>query len=138
MSSRLKIVKRIDWKKLEIHDDINEISRMIVKDIRDGIMSRKDINNKPFEPLADSTIKAKGNSRVLWDTGLMQRLPPPTKATKTNLISTINVAKKRTSIGMYHNEGLGQKERKWYGIGIRGLAKIRKFTAMVLHEKLRR
>ena len=141
-SKRLKIIKRIDWKKLNIHDDINEISLMIVKDIRDGIMRSMDINDKGFAPLSPITIKLKGNDRMLYDTGLMQELPPPTKATKANLISTINVAKARGSIGMYHNEG-GNKgtnppQREWYGIGKRGLAKIRKFTAYALAEKLKR
>ena len=75
-SKRVKIIQRIDWKKLDFHDDIYDIALMIKKDIRDGIASRKDINDKPFVPLAPSTVASKGHDRVLWDTKVMQNLPP--------------------------------------------------------------
>ena len=168
MPSKIRYIRRINWKKLDLHDDINEIALMIRKDIRDGIASRKDINDKSFVPLASSTIASKGHDRVLWDTETMQNLPPIVKATKGKLIAQVHVAKARTSIGMYHNKGTspyqikakgkkplsfktdsgwvhtrlvnhpGLPKREWFGIGKRGLAKIRQFTALAFAEKLKR
>ena len=73
-SKRLKIIKRIDWKKLNVHDDINEIARMIVVDIGEGIKKGLDINNSPFEPLKSSTIASKGNSKILVDKDIMRKI----------------------------------------------------------------
>ena len=49
MSQRVKVIRNISWK-LELHNEVNAVAGMIVKDIRDGIASKKDINDSSFAP----------------------------------------------------------------------------------------
>lgn len=99
------------------------VSQVIVKGIKDGLQAGKDINGKRFKKLKSSTVKAKRKakyatpSKPLIAEGIMKKLPPVTHKRKH---SEINVAKSRSSIAMYHNEG-GTKtnqppKREWYGV----------------------
>ena len=143
MRSKVRHISRINWKKFNIHNDINNVATMLVKDIRDGIMMQEDINGGSFEPLKDATKKRKGHSRALWDTGLMQGVWQSKKATKNDTSSEISVptSKNRPTIAMYHNEGVKKRnlpKRQWFGVGKRGLTKVRKYISMSMIEKLRR
>ena len=59
MPSNVKIVKNINWKGLQLHNEVNAFAGMIVKDIRDGISSGEDINGSSFTRLKASTVKQK-------------------------------------------------------------------------------
>ena len=64
MPSNVKIVKNINWKGLQLHNEVNAFAGMIVKDIRDGIHAGKDINDSSFARLRLSTVKQKKRNNV--------------------------------------------------------------------------
>jgi hypothetical protein len=105
------------------------LAQIIVNDIKDGLKSSKDINNKPFKKLKASTARQKRKdgytTKPLIRTGMMKTLPPVTDKTKH---AEISVAAKRTPIGVFHNEG-GDKpnrppKREWFGVSKRAKQKM--------------
>ena len=119
-----KIKDDIDFKqniKKLINDSVFLSAQIGVKEIKKGIDKSTDIKGKAFKPLAASTIKQKRKkgqpTKPLIATGMMRRLPPVKgKSGK----STISVAKKRTDVSQYHDQGgstAGQPpKREWFGL----------------------
>lgn len=101
------VVKRIDFDKLKMHNEINIIASIIKKDITDGVNQGVDINGNPFKPLSPNTIAAKGHDKPLIDTGLMKKVYIKPRAKKGRPRASIipPKGKNRTEIGGYHNEG---------------------------------
>ena len=148
MPSNVKIVKNINWKGLQLHNEVNAFAGMIVKDIRDGISSGKDINGSSFARLKASTVKQKkrkGYSRPsspLIATGQIKEIYVKPRATRGKEIASVQVPKGRDGInriviGQIHNIGDGVPKRKWFGIGTRGKKKLDRAAKKLLHEKLR-
>ena len=148
MPSNVKVIKNINWKGLHLHNEVNALAGMIVKDIRDGIEAKEDIDGKGFERLRASTVKRKkklGYSRPytpLWAKGFMKEVYVKPRATKGKELAQIQVPKGRDGInrivvGQIHNIGDGVPKRKWFGIGTRGRKKLDRAAKKLLHEKLR-
>ena len=148
MPSNVKIVKNINWKGLQLHNEVNAFAGMIVKDIRDGIHARKDINDSAFARLRLSTVKqkkSKGYSRPsspLIAKGQMKEVYVKPRATKGNEVAQIQVPRGRDGmnrivVGQIHNIGDGVPKREWFGIGSRGKKKLDRAAKKLLHEKLR-
>ena len=148
MPSNVKVVKNINWKGLQLHNEVNAFAGMIVKDIRDGISSGKNINGSSFARLRASTVKQKkrkGYSRPsspLIATGQMKEVYVKPRATRGNEVAQIQVPRGRDGmnrivVGQIHNIGDGLPERKWFGIGTRGKKKLNRAAKKLLHEKLR-
>ena len=147
MSQRVKIIKNISWK-LDLHKEVNVVASMLVKDIRDGIASKKDINNRAFAPLKPSTAKQKKRkgysnpSTPLWATGQMKEVYVKPRAKKGRELAQIQVPKGRDGvnrivIGDIHNKGDGVAKREWYGVGSRAEKKIDQYVEQALREKMR-
>ena len=147
MSQRVKIIKNISWK-LDLHKEVNVVASMLVKDIRDGIASKKDINNRAFAPLKPSTAKQKKRkgysnpSTPLWATGQMKEVYVKPRAKKGRELAQIQVPKGRDGvnrivIGDIHNKGDGVPKREWYGVGSRAEKKIDQYVEQALREKMR-
>ena len=135
MDYKLKKIKS----DIEFEQNINKLIKEViilaaqigVKEIKTGLDKSTDIKGKKFKPLAPSTIKQKKKkgqpTKPLIATGMMRRLPPVvTKSGK----STISVAKKRTDISQYHDQG-GSKagrppQREWFGLSKAAIKKIDK------------
>ena len=100
-----------------INDTIFLAAQIGVKEIKTGIDTSTDIKGRAFKPLAPSTIKQKRKkgqpTKPLIATGMMRRLPP-VKGKKGK--STISVANQRTDISQYHDQGIGQAKREWFGL----------------------
>ena len=148
MSPKLKIIKKINWNKLELHNEVNAFAGMIVKDIRDGIAEKQDINGKSFQRLRLSTVKQKKRkgylrpSTPLWAKGFMKEVYVKPRATRGKEIANVQVPKgrdgvNRVVVGSIHNTGDGVPEREWFGIGSRGEKKLNRAAKKLLHEKLR-
>lgn len=121
---KIKNNKKVDWNK-----DLDEIfgakfrkivSGIIVKGIKDGLTTGRDIHGKQFKKLKAATVRAKKRaknafpSKPLIATGVMKKLPPVRNKGTHHEIKT---ADSRSSIAMYHNEGFKpQKEREWFGV----------------------
>lgn len=140
--SSIKHTKRINFDKLELHNEVNIVGDIIVLDIKNGIKNKKDIKNAPFTPLATSTIKRKGNDKILDDTGQMKKVYLSPLARKGSEKTNVQVPRGRDGtnrivVGQIHNIGLGLPKREWYGLSNRALNKIRKALKLRLVEKLR-
>mgnify|MGYP003648330127 CR=1 FL=1 len=147
MPSRVKVIRNISWK-LELHREVNAVAGMIVKDIRDGIASKKDINNSSFARLKASTVKQKRRkgyskpSTPLWAKGQMKEVYVKPRATKGKEIAGVQVPKgrdgmNRIAVGDIHNKGDGLPKRVWFGVGTRAEKKIDKYVKQALREKMR-
>ena len=147
MPQRVKVIRNISWK-LELHNEVNAVAGMIVKDIRDGIASKKDINDSSFAPLKPSTVRQKKRkgysnpSTPLWAKGQMKEVYVKPRAKKGKELAQIQVPKGRDGInrivvGDIHNKGDGLPKREWYGVGKRAEKKIDKAVKQMLREKMR-
>jgi hypothetical protein len=148
MSQRVKIIKNISWK-LDLHKEVNVVASMLVKDIRDGIATKKDIDDRDFKKLKPSTVrqkKRKGYSRPstpLWGTGMMKEVFVKPRAKKGKEIAKVQVPKGRDGVnrivvGDIHNKGDNiMPQRKWYGVGSRAEKKIDQYVKQALREKMR-
>ena len=140
--SSIKHIKNINFDKLELHNEVNIVGDIIVLDTKIGIRTGKDINKSPFVPLARSTIKRKGNDKILKDTGQMMQVYLKPRATKGRERADVNVPKGRDGtnrivVGQIHNIGDGVPKRTWFGLGTRVRAKIKRALKLRLKEKLR-
>ena len=139
----VKRIRRVNWRKLEFHHEVNEIVTMLKLDIEKGIERGRDLNNDPFKELEPSTIAYKRRKRYkkptkpLWAEGIMKITHIAKRATKHDQSASIKVDDERIEIGLKHNLGRGVKKRKWFGIGKRGYRKIKKYLRLALSEKLR-
>tara|TARA_Y100001963_G_scaffold23448_1_gene31093 strand:+ start:2433 stop:2888 length:456 start_codon:yes stop_codon:yes gene_type:complete len=123
----VKRISNVDWDK-----DLDKVfgkkfrsivSQIIVKGMKDGLQAGKDIKGKKFKKLKAATVRSKKKkgyrspSKPLIATGTMKKLPP-VKHKRSH--SEIDVAKSRSSIAMYHNEGGSKRnqppKRQWYGV----------------------
>ena len=150
MPQRVKVIRNISWK-LELHNEVNAVAGMIVKDIRDGIASKKDINDNSyssFAPLRASTVRQKKRkgysnpSTPLWAKGQMKEVYVKPRAKKGKELAQIQVPKGRDGmnrivIGDIHNKGDGVPKREWYGVGKRAEKKINQYLKQALREKMR-
>lgn len=145
--SRVKVIRNISWT-LELHNEVNAVAGMIVKDIRDGIKAKKDIDGNSFEKLKPSTVKQKKRkgysnpTTPLLATGQMRDVYVKPRATKGKEIAQIQVPKGRDGVnrivvGDIHNKGISLPKREWYGVGKRAEKKIDKAVKQMLREKMR-
>ena len=127
----MKRVSKVDWSKnldAVFGNKFKKIlSGIIVKDVKDGLQRSVDVNNNKLTRLRVGTVRQKKKkkystpSKPLIATGTMKKLPP-TKIVGNN--AEIAVAKSRSSIAMYHNEGIGQKKREWFKVSDRAKEKM--------------
>ena len=141
MAKPVKVKANFSSKKLAkklnqlVVDGLNVIGRNVNLEIQRGIMSGKDIQDKPFKPLKQSTKDERArlgfnSGRALLRTGTLKQTKF-TRATTSNPVFTIQMTgkSKRTGefYGAYHNQGYtnspksrypGKKvpKRQWFGI----------------------
>ena len=146
--SSIQHIKRINWNKLDLSDEVNIAAQMIVSDIRQGIQRGLDINDNTFIRLKDSTVRSKRKkgsknpSKPLWDEGIMKEVYVKPLATKAKPRAKIRAPKgkgrtSRVKVGIIHNTGDGVPKRQWFGIGSRVAAKLDKAMKLQLKEKLK-
>ena len=119
------VTKNFDLGKinLDVHKELNLVGGIIKKDHYQRLESGQGINGK-MQSLAPSTIKRKGHSKILVDSGKMRNLIVG-KATKTNQQvvihpGTSNYPKSDVSmdeVGEFHQKGTKHlPKREWFGI----------------------
>ena len=104
------------------------LSQVIVKDVKEGLITGRGTGNSPMKKLKLSTARQKRKKgqtvKPLIAPGTMKKLPPVKVENKR---AEISVAKSRSSIAMYHNEGVGKMpKREFFTISDRALKKIRR------------
>ena len=122
--SRVVSKKRINWNaNWDVSQDINEMAKLLVREIKFGLNTKTDVNDRKFKRLKLATVKSKKRkgyaqpSTPLIATGRMREIYVKKKATKTNLRAIISPAQDRVIIGYLHNIGEGSlPQRKWFGI----------------------
>jgi len=129
----------------DFHRVLNAIGDIIKKDhfrrlnVGDGVEG-------PMDELEPSTIKAKGSSMILVNTGKMRKLniKPATKQNQTVEIFPGDKQKyKRTNVtmadvGKFHQEGDGVPKREWFGITKKIEKDINKMIEGLAEEQIRR
>lgn len=144
--SRVKVIRKINWDGLELHNEVNIIADIIKLDIINGVRIGTDINGSPFQPLAESTLRQKRRKgqpdAPLIAKGQMHVVYTKPRATKGKEIAGIQVPKGRDGVnrivvGDIHNKGIGLPKREWFGIAKTALKKIDKSLKLRLKEKLR-
>tara|TARA_R110002012_G_scaffold36532_5_gene103054 strand:- start:2220 stop:2684 length:465 start_codon:yes stop_codon:yes gene_type:complete len=132
MSVKVKKIGNVDWdKNLDkvFGSKFKKIvAGIVVKDVKDGLSTGQGTGKGGLGRLKASTVKSKTKkgyrfpSKPLIATGTMKKLPP-VKMVSGN--AEIAVAKSRSSIAMYHNEGMKpQPKREFFSVSDRAKEKI--------------
>jgi hypothetical protein len=113
-----KIINRINFPKVEMQGELEEIAQsIIVPDIVRGIHAGKAIIGGSLPSNEPATIKRKGGSRPLIDTGELVSSIYHKKQGKYKMVITIRSG--RLAIGGYlQNDGVGKKRKKYLFFGI--------------------
>ena len=102
------------------------LAGVVVKDIKSGLTTGRDINGRSFKKLKSSTVRQKKKrgqtGKPLIATGMMKKLPPVTAKQGKAIIS---VAKQRDDIAVYHSTGSGDlPKRDWFGVSKKAERKL--------------
>ena len=143
----VKVVKNFDLGKIkfDLSKELNLAGQIIRKDHFQRLERGKGVKGTNMRALKPSTIKRKGSSKILVDTGKMRNLVIK-KANKNNQVVEISPGKKPTrngvtnqEIGYYHQTGAGHlPEREWFGISKQAEIDAIKMVEMRIEEELRR
>ena len=111
--------------KLDLHRELNQAAQIIRKDHYQRLEKGQGVDGSQMKSLKSSTIKRKGNDKILVDTGKMRNLIIE-KATPTNQIVEIHPERKQkykdsgvtmSDVGEFHQKGAGNlPKREWFGI----------------------
>jgi len=111
--------------KLDLHRELNQAAQIIRKDHYQRLEKGQGVDGSQMKSLKSSTIKRKGNDKILVDTGKMRNLIIE-KATPTNQIVEIHPERKQKykdsgvtmlGVGEFHQKGAGNlPKREWFGI----------------------
>ena len=143
--SRVVSKKRINWNaNWDVSQDINEMAKLLVREIKFGLNTKTDVNDRKFKRLKLATVKSKKRkgyaqpSTPLIATGRMREIYFKKKSTKTNLRAIISPAQDRVIIGYLHNIGEGVlPQRKWFGISENAHKRMQRVWKLRLVELLR-
>ena len=134
-------LKRIN---LNLSREINDAADIIVSDIKSGIQYGRDIEGKPFTKLNPATITAKRLSgsktprMILSDKEKMKKVYVSKKASKSSQSAEIIPPKKRSDVGVYHQEGKGTlPERIWFGVSKTAEKKAMDMMELRIEQEIR-
>tara|TARA_R100001163_G_scaffold53053_1_gene40425 strand:+ start:148 stop:594 length:447 start_codon:yes stop_codon:yes gene_type:complete len=125
MSKDIKVEMNFDFSKidLDLSKELNMAGQIIRKDHSKRLESGRGVNGSSMKALKPSTIKRKGSSQILVDTGSMKNLEiKEATKNKQEVIIKPHTKKKRKGvndqqIGYYHQTGQGHlPKREWFGI----------------------
>ena len=143
----VKVVKNFDLGKIkfDLSKELNLAGQIIRKDHFQRLERGKGVKGTNMRALKPSTIKRKGSSKILVDTGKMRNLVIK-KANKNNQVVEISPGKKakrngvtNQKIGYYHQTGSGHlPEREWFGVSKKSEVDAIKMVEMRIEEELRR
>jgi len=143
----VKVEKNFDLSriKFDLSKELNLAGQIIRKDHFQRLEKGQGVNGNKMEELKPTTIKRKGSSKILVDTGKMRNLVIK-KANKKNQVVEIFPGKKATrngvtnqEIGYYHQTGAGHlPEREWFGISKQAEIDAIKMVEMRIEQELNR
>ncbi|MDD2680438.1 MAG: hypothetical protein PHO03_06550 [Candidatus Omnitrophica bacterium] len=115
-----KIINRIDFPKITLQDTLLEIAdKIIIQDIKDGIGMGRAITGGALPENDPKTVKRKGHSRQLIDTGELKESFSYRPQGKSKVIITIDTGRRKIA-GYLQNEGIqtlhGIKYYRFFGI----------------------
>ena len=129
---KTKKIKSILFKKKIVAGLLNDIAEITAGQIKTDVKKGMGVKTK-LKPLKASTIKRKRKKgsrfprKPLIDTGKMTNVVQTKEASRTNLMSEIDVARNMREIADYHNEGAGHlPKRLWFGIGKKTKDRVKK------------
>ena len=147
MSKNIKVEMNFNLSKIDLDfsKELNMAGQIIRKDHSKRLESGKGVNGASMKALKRSTIKRKGSSQILVDTGSMKNLEIK-KATKNKqeVIIKPHTKKKRKGvndqqIGYYHQTGQGHlPKREWFGISKKAQHKSEELMAKRINQEVDR
>lgn len=125
-----KIMPQVEKTVQMSEDTLNQIAELVRKGIEENIAQGKEYTGNPVAPLSPMTIRLKGNSRPLVDTGTMLNSIKSKSAGKG--MRDVFVANNRAAIAAKLNAGEGKiPPRPFFGISNDVLNKIDKLLKEV-------
>ena len=140
----IKHRKKIKLRNNKIAQLLNDLADITVGTIKSDTKKGKDIEGNPFKRLKQSTINAKRKkgsktpTKPLMDTGLMRKVFRSKTASASDLASRDDVAKKRSEIAVFHNDGGSRiPQREWFGIGDKSKKRMNKMIKAKIKQIVR-
>ena len=105
------------------------------------VMNKKTLSKvlQPREVI--NAIRKKGSktpTKPLMDTGLMRKVFRSKTASASDLESRVDVAKKRSEIAVFHNDGGSRiPQREWFGIGDKSKKRMNKMIKAKIKQIVR-
>jgi len=138
----MKVTRNFDLSKikLDLHRELNQGIDIVGKNIEEGIDNGQQFQ-QVFAPNKPATIKRKGSTKPLIDTGLMkdESRMQKTKATTAKQEATLLPNPKRVSISFWNDDGTPTiPAREHWGISIRADDKIDKMIDKKIGKQIDR
>jgi|TARA_B100000315_G_C14355980_1_gene486191 hypothetical protein len=137
-------LKRINF---NFSKELNKVGEIIKRDHYQRLERGEGVDGSQMKSLSPNTISAKGNNKILVDTGQMRNLVID-KASKTNQAVVIHPGEKRqykgTSVTMSDVGGFHQKgntnlpKREWFGISNDANQRSERLMEERIEQELRR
>ena len=132
--------KEFDFKNVpKLHNLINNVAGIIVKDIKEGITRRsEDIHGNPFKPISKEWASKKGHDAPLIHKGKMKEVYIKTRASQGSTRAEIGMnVRDRKIASVVHNQGLPpHKKREWFGVSDKAEKKADKMVKQWMKLKL--
>ena len=133
--------------KLNLSKELNFVGQIIKKDHYQRLEKGKAVDGSGMQQLQPATIKRKGNSKILVDSGKMRHLNI-VKATSKKQVVQVHPGRREkyknskvtmADVGAYHQEGRGTlPERIWFGISEDAEARALKLIEQRIEQEINR
>jgi len=148
MSSAITVTRNFNLKNinLDLHKELNTAGQIIRKDHFQRLEKGQGVSGSAMKSLSPKTVKAKGHSKILVDSGKMRNLVID-KATKAKQITEIHPGRSQTypnsnvtmsDVGAFHQEGAGSlPKREWFGISKGAESDIMRMMEMKIDREIK-
>lgn len=137
----VQVTSQINFPEINLQSTLEEIAdKIIIRDIKSGIVARKAIDGGSLPENDPKTIKAKGKDNPLIDTGELKESFSYKKSGKDKVIVFIDSVRRKIG-GYLQNEGIktnsGRKFYRFFGISKDAYDNSIKYAAKKVKEMLR-
>ena len=133
--------------KLNLSKELNFVGQIIKKDHYQRLEEGKAVNGSGMQQLQPATIKRKGNSKILVDSGKMRNLIVKKASSKKQIVEVHPGRREKyknskvtmADVGRFHQEGAGSLPvREWFGISEDAEARAYKLIEQRIEQEINR
>ena len=137
-----KVVNRINFPQINLQSTLEEIAeRIIIQDIKDGIGTGRAITGGTLPENDPKTVKRKGHSRQLIDTGELKESFSYKPIGKNKVVIFIDPGR-RDIAGYLQNEGIktlsGKKYYRFFGISVDAYHRAMAYAEAKINELIKK